>query len=75
MILLMEETLHQLIGSLMVVYPIIYKVLHIPGGAGFLSSTVLNNAANIPPNTNPKQRPSVLLVGETAKTRHPHNLY
>ncbi len=34
----MEEILHQLIGSL----PIIYKVLYIPGGAGFLPSTVLN---------------------------------
>ena len=35
MILLMEEILHQLI-----VDPIIYKVLSIPGGAGFLPSTV-----------------------------------
>ena len=33
----MEEILHQLIGS----YPIIYKVFYIPGGAGFLPSTVL----------------------------------
>ena len=32
----MEEILHQLIG-----YPIIYRVLYIPGGAGFLPSTVL----------------------------------
>ena len=31
----MEEILHQLIG-----YPIIYRVLYIPGGAGFLPSTV-----------------------------------
>ena len=30
-ILLMEEILHQLIGTLSV-YPIIYKVLYIPGG-------------------------------------------
>ena len=37
-LLLMEEILHQLIGT--VVYPIIYKVLYIPGGAGFLPSTV-----------------------------------
>ena len=40
-ILLMEEILHQLIGSLSHVYPIIYKVLHMPGGAGFLPSTGL----------------------------------
>ena len=32
----MEKILHQLI----VVYPIIYKVFYIPGGAGFLPSTV-----------------------------------
>ena len=38
-ILLMEEILHQLIGSL----PIIYKVLYIPGGAGFPPSTVWNH--------------------------------
>ena len=31
--------LHQLIGQ--VVYPTIYKVLYIPGGAGFLPSTVV----------------------------------
>ncbi len=37
-LLLMEETLHQLIGT--VVYPIIYRVLYIPGGAGILPSTV-----------------------------------
>ena len=36
-ILLMEEILHQLLG---VVYPIIYRVLYIPGGClGFLPST------------------------------------
>ena len=34
----MEEILHQL---RLVVYPIIYKVLYIPGGAGFLPSTVV----------------------------------
>ena len=34
---LVEEVLHQL---RLVVYPIIYKVLYIPGGAGFLPSTV-----------------------------------
>ena len=34
-ILLMEEILHQLL-----VYPIIYRVLYIPGGAGSLPSTV-----------------------------------
>ena len=33
-ILLMAEILHQLT---LVVYPIIYKVLYIPGGAGFLN--------------------------------------
>ncbi len=37
MILLMEGVLHQL---RLVVYPIIYKVLYIPGGPGFLPSTV-----------------------------------
>ena len=38
MILLMEEILHQL---RLVVYPIIYRVLYIPGGClGFLPSTV-----------------------------------
>ena len=36
-ILLMEEILHQL---RLVVYPPLYKVLYIPGGAGFLPSTV-----------------------------------
>ena len=36
-LLLMEEILHQL---RLVVYPIIYKVFYIPGGAGFLPSTV-----------------------------------
>ena len=36
-ILLMEEILYQL---RLVVYPIIYKVLYIPGGAEFLPSTV-----------------------------------
>ena len=35
-ILLMEEILHQLIGSV----PISYKFLYIPGGTGFLPSTV-----------------------------------
>ena len=35
---LMEEILHQL---RLVVYPIISRVLHIPGGAGFLPSTVV----------------------------------
>jgi len=34
-ILLMEEMLHQLMG---IVYTIIYKVLYIPGGEGFLPS-------------------------------------
>ena len=37
-ILLMEEILHRL---RLVVYPIIYRVWYIPGGAGFLPSTVL----------------------------------
>jgi len=36
-ILLIAEILHQL---RLVAYPIIYKVLYIPGGAGFLPSTV-----------------------------------
>ena len=36
-LLLMEEILHQLIIWR---YPIIYKVLYMPGGAGFLPSTV-----------------------------------
>jgi len=39
-ILLMEEILHQL---RLVGYPIIYKVLYIPGGAGFLPSTVVSS--------------------------------
>ena len=39
MIMLMEEILHQLIGSISV-YPIIFRVLYIPGGAGFQTSTV-----------------------------------
>ena len=39
-ILLMEEVLHQL---RLVVYPIIYTILYIPGGAGFLPSTVSIN--------------------------------
>ena len=34
---LMDKILHQL---RLVVYPIIYKVLYIPGGAGFRPSTV-----------------------------------
>ena len=45
-LLLGEEILHQLIGS----YPIICKVLYIPGGAGFLPSTVahkwIDNSVN-----------------------------
>jgi len=36
----MDEILHQLIGSLSSVYPIIYWILYIPGGAGFLPLTV-----------------------------------
>ena len=40
--LLMEEILHQLIGSFPSIYnfPIIYKFLYITGGAGFFPSTV-----------------------------------
>ena len=37
MILLMAEILHQLIG----IFPIIYRVSYIPGGAGFQPSTVV----------------------------------
>ena len=37
MILLMDKILHQV---RLVVYPIIYRVLYILGGAGFLPSTV-----------------------------------
>ena len=37
MIRVMEEILHQL---RLAVYPTIYKVSYIPGGAGFLPSTV-----------------------------------
>ena len=44
-ILLMEEILHQLIGGLSA-YPIIYRFLYIPGGAGFLSSTVCSHIAH-----------------------------
>ena len=36
-LLLMAEILHQL---RLVVYPIIYRVLYIPGGVGFQPSTV-----------------------------------
>jgi hypothetical protein len=36
----MEEMLHQLMGG---VYPIIYRVSTIQGGAGFLPSTVSQN--------------------------------
>jgi len=36
-LLLMEEILHQL---RLLVYPIIDRILYIPGGAGFLPSTV-----------------------------------
>ena len=39
-LLLMEEILHQL---RLVVSPIIYRVLYIPGGAGFLPSTVVRD--------------------------------
>jgi len=35
--ILLEEILHPL---RLVVYPTIYKVIYIPGGAGFLPSTV-----------------------------------
>ena len=42
-ILLMEEILHQLIGSFTV--SIIYRGLYIPGGAGFLPSTVAHASA------------------------------
>ena len=38
-LLLMAEILHQLISSSSV-HPIGYEVLYIPGGAGFLASTV-----------------------------------
>ena len=37
-LLLMAEILHQLIGT--VVFPFIYSVSYIPGGAGFQPSTV-----------------------------------
>ena len=42
LIKMMAEILHQL---RLVVYPIIYKVLYIPGGAGFLTSTVVMKVA------------------------------
>jgi len=35
----MEEILHQL---RLVVYPIIYRVLYVPGGSGFTPSTILH---------------------------------
>ena len=41
-VLLMEEILHQLIGS----FPIIYRVSYIPAGAGFQPSTVLKESLN-----------------------------
>jgi len=39
MILLMDNILHLL---RLVVHPIIYRILYIPGGAGFLPSTVVS---------------------------------
>ena len=39
-ILLMENNLHQLICSLSNVYPIMYRILYMSGGARFLPSTV-----------------------------------
>ena len=44
-----SEILHQLIGM----FPIVYKVLYIPGGAGFLPSTVssLFNCSFAPPTS------------------------
>ena len=43
-LLLMEELLHQL---RLVVYPIVYRVLYIPGGAGFQPSTVFNFTSTV----------------------------
>ena len=43
-ILLMEEILHQL---RLVVYPISCRVLHIPGGAGFLPSTACPDSKSV----------------------------
>ena len=42
----MEEILHQL---RLVVFPIIYRVLYIPGGAGFLPSTVYSRKLSCAP--------------------------
>ena len=39
-ILLMEEILHQLIGRLSHVIPLFTRIFFVPGGAGFLPSTV-----------------------------------
>ena len=41
-----SEILHQL---RLVVYPTIYRVLYIPGGAGFQPSTVFSNFQAVPP--------------------------
>ena len=49
-----SEILHQL---RLVVYPIIYKVSYIPGGARFLPSTV---SQNFPPNAG-KNIPYILM--------------
>ena len=62
-ILLMEEILHQLIGTL-VLYPIIYRVLYMPGGAGLLPSTVAFKPWRHPRNEIPKNnvlRPPLML--------------
>ena len=65
-ILLMEEILHQLRLVVYHVYPIIYRVLYIPGGAGFLPSTVLftssdaasSNGKSVDETTRDNKRPS-----------------
>ncbi len=51
----MEGILHQL---RLVVYSIIYRVLYIPGGAGFLPSTIVINTSTASKITNSHPNPT-----------------
>ena len=65
MLLLMEEILHQLIGSLSV-YHIIYRVVYIPGGClGFLPSTVAFYVAEIRREAPDKWEPVAVSSGSS----------
>ena len=60
----MEEILHQFIGIL--VYPIIYRVSYIPGGARFQPSTVVTNISSTKkrPKTNQEFSPNFVESAE-----------